>query len=149
MKEILFRLNSFSSWGTALCCMFNSWRAEESRSTLPKMEKAAFTVDHSKIPSLVYTGIAYWCRLFTCTLKCWIYCYIILYTLQNGSGILWSIPCSSGFPSSGSWCACFDLDLPPAHRYAASTCRSRRFGDLDLFPAIGATLTPPLIQFCQ
>lgn len=87
-KVILFSLIDFSSQCSALYCVFNGWRADEPRSTLPKVEKAAFTVVHSKIHNLVYIGAAYWCRLFICTLKCWIYCYITLYTLQNSSGQL-------------------------------------------------------------
>lgn len=87
-KVILFSLINFSSQCSALYCVFNGWRADEPRSTLPKVEKAAFTVVRSKIHNLVYIGAAYWCRLFICTLKCWIYCYVTLYTLQNSSGQL-------------------------------------------------------------
>lgn len=148
-KEKLFSLNNFSSWYTALCCMCDGWRADESRSTLPKMGKAACTVVHIKIPNLVSAGAAYWCRLFICTLKSWIYCYTILYTLQNGSRILWGSSHSSGFPSSVSChttfiCSCLLITLTSSY-----TCSSHIFGDLDLFSSIGASLTPPLLQFWQ
>lgn len=98
MKVILLSLNNFSSWWTVLCCIFNGWQAEKSTSTLPKLEKAGSTVVHSKKSNPVYTEEAYWYRIFICILKCWIYCYITLYILQNGSGIFWVSPHSSDSP---------------------------------------------------
>jgi len=55
MKEsnTIFGLNNFSRWCIARYCIFTGWGADKSQSTLPKMEKAAFTVVHSKIPNVV------------------------------------------------------------------------------------------------
>lgn len=97
-KQItLFSLNNFSSWCTPLCSMFTGWGPDKSRSTLSKLENAAFPVLQKKV---ILVKLPAWptqgqlAEVSFVHVQCWICCSLILPTLQEG--------------------ACFPPQLPPA-----------------------------------